>query len=55
MYSGMSLHLMKLLSSLALMVLTYEVFRGWLDGFTVINNKNATTLMAKKGGGSDAI
>lgn len=36
-YSGMGVHLMKVVPNSALMFLTYEVVRTWLDGFTVVD------------------
>jgi solute carrier family 25 protein 33/36 len=47
-YSGMGTHLLKVVPNSALMFLTYEVVRGWLDGYTVVENASASTLMAKK-------
>ena len=47
-YAGMGTHLLKVVPNSALMFLTYEVVRGWLDGYTIVDNENATTLMAKK-------
>jgi len=34
-YSGMGVHLLKVVPNSALMFLTYEVVRGWLSGFTI--------------------
>lgn len=36
-YSGMGVHLMKVVPNSAFMFLTYEIVRGWLDGHTVID------------------
>ena len=36
-YSGMGVHLMKVVPNSALMFLTYEVVRSWLDEFTVVD------------------
>eukprot|EP00339_Tiarina_fusa_P029830 CAMPEP_0117020698 /NCGR_PEP_ID=MMETSP0472-20121206/15707_1 /TAXON_ID=693140 ORGANISM="Tiarina fusus, Strain LIS" /NCGR_SAMPLE_ID=MMETSP0472 /ASSEMBLY_ACC=CAM_ASM_000603 /LENGTH=315 /DNA_ID=CAMNT_0004725985 /DNA_START=273 /DNA_END=1220 /DNA_ORIENTATION=+ len=47
-YSGMGTHLLKVVPNSALMFLTYEVVRGWLDGYTIVENESASTLMAKK-------
>ena len=47
-YSGMGVHLMKVVPNSALMFLTYEVVRGWLDGYTIVDNENSSTLMAKR-------
>ena len=47
-YSGMGVHLMKVVPNSALMFLTYEVVRGWLEGYTIVDNENASTLMAKR-------
>ena len=47
-YSGMAVHLTKVVPNSALMFLTYEVVRGYLEGFTVIDNENSSTLMAKR-------
>jgi solute carrier family 25, member 33/36 len=37
-YGGMGVHLMKVVPNSALMFLTYEVVRGWLSGFTVVED-----------------
>ena len=47
-YSGMGVHLTKVVPNSALMFLTYEIVRGWLEGYTIVDNENASTLMAKK-------
>jgi solute carrier family 25, member 33/36 len=47
-YSGMGVHLMKVVPNSAFMFLTYEIVQGWLKGYTVIDNENASTLMAKR-------
>jgi solute carrier family 25 protein 33/36 len=47
-YSGMGVHLMKVVPNSALMFLTYEVVRGCLDGYTISENANPGTAMAKK-------
>jgi len=36
-YSGMGMHLLKVVPNSALMFLTYEVVRGWLSEFTVVD------------------
>jgi len=36
-YSGMGVHLMKVVPNSALMFLTYEVVRGWLDKYEVVD------------------
>jgi solute carrier family 25 protein 33/36 len=36
-YSGMGIHLIKVVPNSALMFLTYEVVKGWLSEFTVID------------------
>ena len=36
-YSGMGVHLMKVVPNSALMFLTYEVVRGWLGEFTIVD------------------
>ena len=36
-YSGMGIHLAKVVPNSALMFLTYEVVRGWLDRYEVVN------------------
>jgi solute carrier family 25 protein 33/36 len=36
-YGGMGVHLMKVVPNSALMFLTYEIVRGWLSGFTIID------------------
>jgi len=36
-YSGMGVHLMKVVPNSALMFLTYEIARGWLSGFTIVD------------------
>ncbi|KAL3909854.1 MAG: hypothetical protein SGARI_002393 [Bacillariaceae sp.] len=36
-YSGMGVHLMKVVPNSALMFLTYEVVRGYLDGYQVVD------------------
>jgi solute carrier family 25 protein 33/36 len=45
-YSGMGVHLMKVVPNSALMFLTYEIVRGWLDGHTIVENGKAGTRMA---------
>lgn len=47
-YSGMGVHLMKVVPNSALMFLTYEIVRGWLDGYTVVSHENAATRLASK-------
>jgi solute carrier family 25 protein 33/36 len=47
-YSGMGVHLMKVVPNSALMFLTYEIVRGWLDGHTIVENQNAGRLVASK-------
>lgn len=47
-YSGMGVHLMKVVPNSALMFLTYEIVRGWLDGYTVVGHENAATRLASK-------
>ena len=37
-YSGMGVHLMKVVPNSALMFLTYEVVRSWLDGYKIVDN-----------------
>jgi solute carrier family 25 protein 33/36 len=37
-YSGMGVHMMKVVPNSALMFLTYEVVRGWLDGYKIVEN-----------------
>lgn len=37
-YSGMGVHLMKVVPNSAIMFLTYEIVNSWLDQFTVIEN-----------------
>ncbi|KAL3911526.1 MAG: hypothetical protein SGILL_007247, partial [Bacillariaceae sp.] len=39
-YSGMGVHLMKVVPNSALMFLTYEVVRSYLDGYKVVDEKN---------------
>jgi solute carrier family 25 protein 33/36 len=43
MYAGMGVHMMKVVPNSALMFLTYEIVRGWLDGYQIVdantNNK----------------
>jgi solute carrier family 25 protein 33/36 len=39
-YSGMGVHLLKVVPNSAFMFLTYEVVRGWLDGYTIVENGN---------------
>jgi solute carrier family 25 protein 33/36 len=38
-YSGMGVHLLKVVPNSAFMFLTYEVVRGWLTEFTVVDDK----------------
>ena len=38
-YSGMGVHLLKVVPNSALMFLTYEIVRGWLSEFTVVDEK----------------
>jgi solute carrier family 25 protein 33/36 len=47
-YSGMGVHLTKVVPNSALMFLTYEVVRGWLDGFTIVDNEKASTPMTRR-------
>jgi solute carrier family 25 protein 33/36 len=35
-YSGLGVHLMKVVPNSALMFVTYEIVRGWLSGFTIV-------------------
>lgn len=35
-YSGMGVHLMKVVPNSATMFLCYEIVRGWLDGYTIV-------------------
>ena len=37
-YSGMGVHLLKVVPNSALMFLTYEVVRGWLSQYTIVDN-----------------
>lgn len=37
-YSGMGVHLVKVVPNSALMFLTYEVVRRWLSGFTIVDD-----------------
>jgi solute carrier family 25 protein 33/36 len=39
-YSGMGIHLLKVVPNSAFMFLTYEIVRGWLDGYTIVENGN---------------
>ena len=36
-YSGMGVHLLKVVPNSALMFLTYEIVRSWLSEFTVVD------------------
>ena len=38
-YSGMGVHLVKVVPNSALMFLTYEVVRSWLDGYEIVENR----------------
>jgi len=38
-YSGMGVHLLKVVPNSALMFLTYEVVRGWLGEFAIVDEK----------------
>jgi len=38
-YSGMGVHLLKVVPNSALMFLTYEVVRGWLGEFTIVDER----------------
>ena len=40
-YSGMGIHLIKVVPNSALMFLTYEVVREWLDGYTIVPNETS--------------
>ena len=40
-YAGMGVHLMKVVPNSALMFLTYEIVRGWLSDFTVIEDESS--------------
>jgi solute carrier family 25, member 33/36 len=42
-YSGMGVHLSKVVPNSALMFLTYEIVRGYLDGFTVVDNDSSAS------------
>jgi solute carrier family 25 protein 33/36 len=37
-YSGMGVHLLKVVPNSALMFLTYEIVRGWLSEYTIVDN-----------------
>ena len=36
-YSGMGIHLVKVVPNSAFMFLTYEIVRGWLSEFTIVD------------------
>ena len=39
-YSGMGVHMLKVVPNSALMFLTYELVNHWLGGFTVVDKSN---------------
>lgn len=45
-YSGMGVHLLKVVPNSALMFLTYELVNSWLGEFTVVDNSNSEELKA---------
>lgn len=47
-YSGMGVHLMKVVPNSALMFLTYEMVRGWLSGFTIVDSPSLHTSKQRR-------
>jgi solute carrier family 25 protein 33/36 len=47
-YSGMGVHLMKVVPNSALMFLCYEVVRGWLDEYTIVTTTSDTSMLIAK-------